>query len=343
MLVTRISLTEETAYGPGWVRISVRPPLEQPVAGVVISRRQSDKPHLGTKGWQSQRHCLVPDKTIEGESDTTLLFGPNVTSHLMVDMDVDVTVEGAGIQERHFWPDILAAQPNAIGRIAGIDAPPITLPGGSGVPNAPVDDPNNTGSTAHPGEDKDQTIHVESDLPHQASRWPLYTALTVLALVLAGVAAYFLIDRDAPAIPAPATVPLAAVPSAPQETETPGFAQRYETYRDAGNHADELFTLFQEARDAGDEQVAERAIVLAETRGSGAAMLQLGKWKDPGQPTGRFSDPQPAAAARYYRRAAEAGQVEAQTLLSQLCARAVSPSEGEIQLFQNFPSNEYCR
>ena len=352
-----ISIEEETARGPGWARITVRPRPTAPAPRLRLSRRQSDKPYLGPQGWQSSPQALEPQAIISDETAGVFLLGPEITRHLELDDRVEIAVDGTPIQARVEWPYI---------------TPRVGMPAGTLIrpadPEPPVAPPPTTKPPELPPEPEPkpepppQPPRSPPPLPAAASRrcgprCALLIALAALVLVVAGGLLWYLVQEDRtvaeasipPEEPAP-VAPLQAEPE-PEPAPTPptepaplSFAERLALYRGEEDHARELYLLAQEARDGGDVEVAIDALSLAAQRSSPEANLDMGRRYDPGIAGGgeREFAPQPLSAARYYCRAIALGAAGADDLLADLKSRAAAPPREEAELFHDFPPDYEC-
>ena len=106
-MTRRLTIREDQSLPPGWAAITISTPPAGLAPLLSITRRgYADTPHLGPAGWQSAE-CLIEASRVRAvDGAQEWLFGPQVTQHLSLEMDVLIKVPGAGIEERHFWPEV---------------------------------------------------------------------------------------------------------------------------------------------------------------------------------------------------------------------------------------------
>lgn len=287
-----------------------------------IRREGYPTPNLGLRGWQVREERLMPAEVLQEGGDTVLVVGPAVTRHLEPAPFIFL-LPGARLEQPLFWPDTIdvfdgdlppdtpaAPEPS-------VSRPPPVQP--APVPPAPVQP---VPVEAPRVEAPRLPVDMPTAPPPRANRMPLLLGLGVLLLAAAGGMAWFLAgDRTETSpivtpVPTPPSVtqppttppPVAAVPwlertdgmalrelveSAPDAAGIHAAAQRRQA---AGRHDDAL-VLFEEAGD----------------RGHAPALTALARLYDPnGFVAGRpFRNPDPRAAARYYRDAVEKGDAAA--------------------------------
>lgn len=332
--MSQITLDEDYARGAGWVELSVSPPVGPEVTQVTIVRRQSDKPYLGANGWQAQPVALVAEVRSDSDMHTSFHFGGAVTDYLTVDQDVTITLPQAQIKERHFWPAIAPAPKGSGGHIGvPVDTPPppadITGPGREQPPEPePPEEPDD--AEEEPSRDDPPLEKPQKD----GLRWWWLLLLLVLLILAAGAIWYFYFS-DEPA-PPPA-------PTLPPAVSEPTLFERFETYRDEGEHAEDLFDLGGEALEAGEAELAFQATILASDRDSADAHMQTGRWYDPATTDETPVSANADAAARYYGKARDAGSSEAAPALSVLCDNALEALPDEPAALLDETYDIYCQ
>ena len=153
-----------------------------------------------------------------------------------------------------------------------------------------------------------------------------------LLLIISGAWQAGLFDRWLePSPPAPEPTPAPAPTPTPEPAPAPAPAHNWRAElldyvtNTPDPSGDRLFGLGQGAAEAGDQETALLAFEEAMKRGSGPALRAVGRWYDPAYYTSQgspFSKPNPEQAARYYKRALEAGVADAGTDLKTVCASA---------------------
>lgn len=248
--------------------------------------------------------------TVEG--DGTITVGPEIVNHM--EEYAPITVSGGGLTGAVSWPDGIFAAPGApaIGQVYAED-----------------DDVGSAGLTGHvpavdptPAEEPELAPVIEEtaqDPAPETSGSKLWIWLVMAALIIAAVAAYFLLQpaetEDVPGPDEPIEVP--ADPTNPcslasLRSLTGGFVELSEAISSCNGEAS------QEDSFLAVESLAKR--------NDPAALLAFGHLYN-----ANHSDPflenelgislsaNPAVAVDYYKQAAEAGSAEADQFLASLC------------------------
>lgn len=198
----RLTIREDDVLPPGWVTIGLAAPTVPDAIGVTITRRSpSEKPHLGPQGWQSAAFAFPPRQMRAMPDGVDLVFGPEVTAHLVVDMDVTVGIPALGLEERHFWPDISHGVAVALPPLPSAPARPAPPP-----PPLPVAAPAPSPQENQPGIGPDPGRPAPPD-KNRPFRWR-GPALAVVALLLVAAITTLVLaplgGRDHPSLPLPA-------------------------------------------------------------------------------------------------------------------------------------------
>lgn len=289
-----------------------RPPSD---ARFCIRREGYPSPNLGLHGWQVREERLSPVHVAVEDGRTVLVAGPAVTRHLEPGPFI-FALPATGAEVPLFWPDTIDvydgdAQPEAPAPAA--PPPPRPQPPPPPEPPPPEPPPRPVPSPPPPPPPAAEA--------GRGGRLPVLVGSVALFLAAFGGALWFTL-REPPAPrppavaegPAEAPRPEAALPQPPQTwpegtdnltlrevvDRAPSVAGIYDAAlrrQVAGRHDDAL-VLFEEAAD----------------RGYAPALTALARLYDPnGFAPGRpFRNPDPRAAARYYRDAAQRGDAGAE-------------------------------
>lgn len=296
-------------------------------ASFCIQREGYPSSNLGQRGWQVREERLTPMQVLQEGGDTVLVVGPAVTRHLEPAPFIFL-LPGAGLEQALFWPDTIEFFDGDLPPEA--PQPPPEPPRPPPPPETVVADPPPIKATAPPVVTPPQPNPPpigQTVVTPPPNRLPLLLGLGGVLLAVAGGAAWFLTgDRPAPPpvatpvapppatpapTPAPTLVPAPPAPAASWLERTEGMALRelVDTAPDAaGIHA---AALRRQAAGRHDD-----ALVLFEEaaeRGHAPALTALARLYDPnGFVAGRpFRNPDPRAAARYYRDAVQKGDAAA--------------------------------
>ncbi len=344
----RLTIREDQSLPPGWAAITISAPPAGLAPLLSITRRgYADTPHLGPAGWQSAE-CLIEAsrvRAIDGAQEW--LFGPQVTQHLSLEMDVLIKVPGAGIEERHFWPEVSHGAAVAIAPLTTTGAGPAPVPpapfaarretaapGEAAPASGPVGAPMDAPASPEP-EASAPSLGPESDhaaaVPHPRGQRAWWRSRRGM-LTLTGLAAIVVLC----VLFATQMLPLA------DTTATASFQERYESYSRQGGHADELYTLAREAMGTGEDEIAFKALTLSADRGGAAAALQLARWYDPNAADHGRLRPDAASAAIYYLELSQRGDPAAQDSLRALCRAASDPERSRDEAFASFDFASFC-
>lgn len=358
-MASRLTIREDDTLPPGWVSITLAMPHVPEDVGVTITRRSpSEKPHLGPLGWQSAAHAFPPRLVRSLPDQTELVFGPEVTAHLVVDMDVMLGVPLLRLEERHFWPDISHGAAVALPPLPPMPSrppppPALPLPPSPPLPpaaaQAPVAHPTAKDETTKPEEAPKGPVPPEGDGPAVRRRPAIAAGCVVLLAAMAFLVLGPLGERWR--VPAPIPDPPSEPPARPQATAperaaapTPdGFGQRYERLLRDGGQAEQLLALGREAMAARETDTGFNAIALAADRGAAAAKFMLGEWYDPLRPRTVPLTPDAAIAAAYYQDAGRSGHSPANAALTRLCNAARDPATAAQEAFATFDLSLHCQ
>lgn len=287
--------------------------LAQPPSdtGFCIRREGYPTPNLGLRGWQVREERLMPAQVLQEGGDTVLVVGPAVTRHLEPAPFIFL-LPGAKLEQPLFWPDTIDVfdgdlpPDTPVAPEPPVSRPPPVQP--APIQQAPVQPvPIEAPRVEAPRLPVDMPITP----PPRTSRMPLLLGLGALLAAVGGAAWFLAGNRTEPPPPPPPPIPIPVPAAVPWLERTDGMALRelVESAPDAaGIHAaaqrrqaagrhDDALVLFEEAGD----------------RGHAPALTALARLYDPnGFVAGRpFRNPDPRAAARYYRDAAEKGDAAA--------------------------------
>lgn len=337
--MSRITLEEDLDSGPGWVLLTVTPPVSPEISSVAFTRRQSDKSNLGKNGWQAKPAILTARLRSEETGFSIFRFGPEVTDHISVDQNVTVSIPDTGIAERHFWPAIPPA-PKDSGLGIGLPSVPSelkTLAKGRTTDNSkpdPTDDAVKIEDPVDPGEEPKGWLQ----------KWWWIILLAILLILAAGAFYYFKSQPEPtpepPVLEEPEPEPEPVIVES--EPVLPTMMERFEAYRDEGGHAADLYALGLEAMEEGEDEVGFQAIILASDRGSAEANMHAGRWYDSGSVTITPVGPNANTAARYFSKARDAGSTEADQALQELCAAAEVAADNEPAALLSESHEIYC-
>jgi hypothetical protein len=311
----------------GHARIVLQGLAKPPADPAFCIRREGyPAPNLGPGGWQVREERLKPLHVAQEGGDTVLVVGPAVTRHLEPAPFIFL-LPAAGVEQALFWPDTIDVFDGEL---------PSEDDGAEALRQAEErrrEEDRRREEERRRAEDLKPAAPAPGTAPEPAqppvppaiatpkppSRLPLYAALAVVVLAAGGAAAWYLMPRPDPVVamaPPPPVAPAAApappppappwleradamplrelVDSAPDAAAIHAAALRRQA---AGRHDDALL-LFEEAGE----------------RGHAPALTALARLYDPtGFVAGRpFRNPDPRAAARYYREAVQKGDAAAE-------------------------------
>jgi len=330
----RISVFEDSNLPVGMAMVRISPSPSTDDVRLQVTRKAQDRTVLGPGGWQNTNHAFVPLNARTDGADLLLQFGPELTRHLTVDMDVILSIPEEGISERHFWPEITPEPIQADGGNIYREkiADPIVLPVRD-VPETPTQ------------EDKEEETEDEGDAdqgPEAAERpsrsFPWIWSLLVVLLIALPAVWYFGLRQEQPLEP---TISLLADPA--QDSVEPGFAERYELYRSSGDNAAELLTLAEEAFAAEQPEIAFKAMTLSADRNNTRANFELARLYDPLEESGETVSPNASNAAFFYVQARIGGFEGAEAALSRLCEASLEPDGPYFEAFASFDYPSFCQ
>lgn len=303
--------------------------------GFRIIREGYPTPNLGRRGWQVGEERLKPVAVTQEGGRVVLVVGPAVTMHLEIEPYL-FAMPAAGIEAALFWPDTIDVFVGEIPEetVVPADEPP--------PPSAKAPTPTATPATATPAPDLDATritpppalppalppdpkpvpVTPKPD-PHGGSRLPLILGgVLVLLLLVGGGGTWWVMNQPPAPPPAPPpgpernqtraenVPPAPPAPVWPEGTDAlspgdvvarapnPAGIHAVALRRQAEGRHDDALVLFEEAAE----------------RGHGPSMTAVARMYDPnGFVPGRpFRNPDPRAAAKYYRDAVRAGDAAAE-------------------------------
>lgn len=275
--------------------------------------------YLGPSGWQATRFAFGPYPVERGPEGDRLRIGPEIVNRLTEYQSVRLQV--GPLRADLSWPDDVVPAPDAAisGGIWTAPAAPKPAPQPAVVLKAPMETPApNAAAGSGTTTGTSQTAGVQTGTDAAApSRKPLLFAGLAALILIAAAAAYVLIrapEQEAPPPPPPPPAEDACAMPALTALAGQGFAAVAEQLRQCGGRVtpDDALSLLETAA-RGNDPVALTLF----------GRIYDAEATDAGLETGlglTFSD-NPARAAEYYNRAAQAGSVEAGPLLQTVCRR----------------------
>lgn len=296
-----------------------RPPAD---ASFCIRREGYPSPNLGLHGWQVREERLSPVHVAVEDGRTVLVVGPAVTRHLEPAPYI-FALPAAGAEEPLFWPDTIDVFDGEVPS----EAPALTPEPAPAPPPRPQPPP--IAAPAPPPQPPPRPIRDVPPPPPPAAaeagrnRIPALVGSGALFLAAFGGALWFSLRDHPPPTPQPPVVaerpPEALRPEPPPPAPAPTWPEGTDnlTLRELVDRAPSVAGIYDAAL---RRQVAGRhddALVLFEEaadRGYAPASTALARLYDPnGFVPGRpFRNPDPRAAARYYRDAAQRGDAGAE-------------------------------
>ena len=293
--------------------------------GFRIMREGFAKPNLGPSGWDVTRSDLKPVSVAQEGAQVVLVVGPSVVRHMEAGPAI-LALPADGSEAGLFWPDDIDFFD---GQLPADDPPPppppVPAPPPTPAPPPPPAAPVLQAPAAEPA--TPPLPPPQRDATKQGTdRLPLIL-LGLLLLALAAAGWWFLGRQQEEPRPQPAQQQAApeptqpAAPAQPQRPPTPpapvwpdgtdGLSLR-EVVERAPN-AQALHAVALRRQQAGRHDDALVLFEEAAEKGHAPAMTALARLYDPngfrpGQP---FRSPDPRAAARYYRDAAQRGDAGA--------------------------------
>ena len=338
----RLSIFEDDDYPAGTVIISVQPPIEDEQCNVIISRKANEKAHLGESGWQTSKHIFKPRHLEQTGELTLMVFGSELTTPISLNTSLTINLPDAGIEERHFRPEVTEAYGTSQVHIdvkkkndnsVNLKAPILKTIN-------PEDEPLHIGED-DPLDIPDTDEDVPSDDPHpleepKRSKWPLFAILILIMLAVIGGGLWYSYSQPFE----PAIVQDQEPEEPPVDTVGPSYADRYQQYLTQGDHSEELFKLGKEAFEADEVDLGFKALTLSSDRGFGAAHLLIGRWYDPLIVQQSPLRANPNIAADYYAKAIAA---EANSEAVQLLAKFCNPRPADREALLSFNKSAHCQ
>jgi hypothetical protein len=299
-------------------------------AAFCIRREGYPSPNLGLRGWQVREERLSPLRVASESGSTVLVVGPAVTRHLEPAPYIFI-LPAAGVEGALFWPDTIDVfdgeiPPETPAPPPAPPAPLVAAPAPAPPPpvRPPVPQPAPPVATPAPTR---PIVGDAASVPAAPNRAPALLGLGALLLAAAGGGAWWFLSREAPPAPpqvavpaAPVAPPVAPPPVAvsPPPPPTPPWPDGTDglTLRDVVERAPDAAGIHAAALRRQAAGRHDDALVLFEEaaeRGHAPASTALARLYDPnGFVPGRpFRNPDPRAAARYYREAAQKGDAAA--------------------------------
>jgi hypothetical protein len=299
--------------------------------GFRIMREGFAKPNLGPSGWDVTRSDLKPVSVAQEGAQVVLVVGPSVVRHMEAGPAI-LALPADGSEAGLFWPDDIDFFD---GQLPADDPPPPpppvpAPPSASAAPTTPAPPPPPAAPVLQAPAAEPATPPLpppQRDATKQGTdRLPLIL-LGLLLLALAAAGWWFLGRQQEEPRPQPAqqqAAPEPTQPAAPAQPQRPpappapvwpdgtdGLSLR-EVVERAPN-AQALHAVALRRQQAGRHDDALVLFEEAAEKGHAPAMTALARLYDPngfrpGQP---FRSPDPRAAARYYRDAAQRGDAGA--------------------------------
>ena len=332
--MARLQVVENTDHPGGYAIIILPCPLHEPAVTFTIERVGSDKPYLGHNGWQTQIETLSSSHIISSTETTEVHIGPDIVDHIDEDWRIQLRFPSLNLSETIFWPSIVhSGLSQRATALAAADTTHLT----KASPRRPLKAPQTESIQAVVADVQSppDLINIQPVQASERSRTPLlFGALGIAALLMAIAVGVYLSLRTKnetiaqsppqPQVGAAEVSNTAQVP--PPQNSAPGSTQRNRRadLQNLVNSAAprEIFIFGKEALGAGDRDVGYLAVDIAQQRGHGEAILQVGRWYDPRyfEAEKMFSRPNIEQAARYYKRALSAGLSEGGDELRGLCS-----------------------
>jgi hypothetical protein len=316
--------------------------------------------YLGDEGWQATRDAFGPYTVQRDGANARLVIGPEIVNR--IEEYANVRLEVGDAAQDIGWPEEIVPAPGAA-RIGGIlsartterdtgpalavrldDPQPEDAPA-EPAPSEPASTENEAGadtadSPGGPRETPDVTAPAGGNGP--GGRWLWLAALLLVAA--GGVGWYLMQDRSEPTAETTPPDPEEPIQTASPEPETAPAPCSLELLQAVSGFADQAAAL----RECGGEVSPDTALTILEgaaADGDADALLLFGEIYDAdttrpvieGTIGLTFSD-NPATAADYYSRAAEAGSAQAHDRLSTLCERL----EGMSDTLARGAFNDHC-
>lgn len=325
--------------------IDIRPDPKHPAGGfaeITISGAEADgdqvmvsvfnsyqQKWLSPEGWQANRTSIPAREASQTDGGLRVIVGPEIVNQ--IEEDTPLRIEVAGGSWDTYWPDDINAGPDeaVIGGIGGTGAAP------------EAKEP--TVMVAQPAEEADETVLPASESTGQnqteltdevsdetdedevkKSMTGIIAAVVVLILILAAGAYYFMNSSNEQPVETAVVAPEPQSESAPVADDcaldqvaalsSEGFGPVAARIRECGGSlsADNALGFVEKAANLGDaEALALFGALYDNTVTDDVIEGQIGL---------TFPD-EPARAAEYYSRAAEAGSEDAGTRLTAVCTR----------------------
>ena len=336
--MTSCRVEEDTTYPGGYALIHVSAPMAEGDRDLAFERPGSDKPYLGPNGWQTQAVTLQADAVLAGPTQTTLKIGPDIVDQIDEDWRILIRLPGIDFESTLFWPAITrsgrtqrttALAPGEQTTLSQKHTPLKRAPAAAPDP-APEPAPEPIPVTS---------VHAgAASPPRPGHARVLAGALLALVLLLcAGGAFWWFQTRpagEASGSPAnivaapPDSAPAANVetaertaPARPAQVSPAERKAELQRLAQSGSPGD-LYAFGRQSLQAGDRETGYLAVDIAQQRGHGEAMMQVGRWYDPRHHGAdrMFSRPNSEQAARYYKRAYETGLSAGGDELRGLCS-----------------------
>lgn len=297
-------------------------------ARLVVERKSTDTPYLGTDGWQAGPAAMGVELISRSADRIVVRAGPEICDRIPYSQSVRLQLAGADFYGRAFWPEIMQSPKAYTGTIERFKAPPEIPPRSVEVPQAPEPLPEPPPVFEPPPIPKMEQPKEETKpvVPPKRNRAWVYL-LFLLILAGGGGVAYWQWDW------LKAQIDQRVSPVEP-------LSAKFERLKQSDTDGDELLALSDEAFQAGERGISEQSINLAVERGNVAAKLKQARWYDPRTfAQDRVQAVDANRAARAYFELAIGGNDEARGLLTSICedSRNGGPN------YRDFFDSTYCQ
>lgn len=336
----------------GFAVMRLPQPLGDADPALSIVRLAGDPDKLGPGGWQAKSGIVQPREVTDGPNSSDLLLGPEICSHLIEDMEIEIAVPALGLKERVVWPFVA---PSVHGD-GGLGSMPGAAAGPSAakplIPQAAVQQTGHAPEADQP-DDADtadvtpapatQDAAAEPPAASGPSRTMLWVFLAAGLLLAGAVLIYFMFftdpteDTDNGADPV-STIEIEAepivAPDSDAQSQPVPEADTTDSLMDAARacqasecDATEFLDIGNRLVAINDQDNAFRVMDIAAREGSGQAALWLARAYDPMTfvAYAGLETADPGVAFNYYAQALASGEAAAAVAIESLCEALAAP------------------
>ncbi|MGI0524786.1 hypothetical protein [Rhizobium giardinii] len=327
----KIDIDEDEARYFGHALVTFHCAL-QPVGtglNVIIARKSSDTPYLGSDGWQASPAPLDVEVVSQAGDKTVVRAGPSICDRIPYSLYVRMHVEGTDVFGQAFWPEIMQSPKGYTAVLGDFQPEPQISKLISQPETQPLAEPPPVFEPPPVAKTEPLRDTFAGEAPRKSGFAWIYL---LLLLVVAGAGlGYWQWDKISAEVVEPEVNPV---------EPTEALSAKFERLKVLDTDGDELLALSEEAFKGGDRDIGQQSIDLAVQRGNEQAKIEQAKWYDPSTFAADRVDAMDAnRAARAYFELALGGNADATKLLTSICNASKSGGTN----YRDFFDTTYCQ